>query len=197
MKGKLLTGMLTALLCFAPLTVLAQTGQPEGGQNQYQAFQEAQQQYWSKTADLRQQVLLRQYELAALMVNPKSKEDELLKKQRELQDVRAKLEKEQLVYMYQMKRKYPDVMGSYGTMGSGMMGGGYGMGSGMMGSGYGMGPGMMGGGYGMGPGMMGGGYGMGPCGMGYGTMGGGYGMGHGKTGGQHHMGPGMMGGWGQ
>jgi len=193
MKGKLLTGMLAGLLCFAPLTVLAQTGQPEGGQNQYQAFQEAQQQYWSKTADLRQQVLLKQYELAALMVNPKAKEDELLKKQRELQDVRAKLEKEQLVFSYQMKRKYPEVMGSYGAMGSGMMGGGYGMGSGMMGGGYGMGSGMMGGGYGMGPGMMGGGYGMGPCGMGYGTTVGGYGMGQGKTGGQRHMGPGMMG----
>ncbi|MGB7970517.1 MAG: hypothetical protein WCF31_00965 [Candidatus Deferrimicrobiaceae bacterium] len=181
MKGKLLTGMLTGLLCFAPFTVLAQTGQPESGQKQYQAYQEAQQQYWSKTADLRQQVLLKQYELAALMVNPKAKEDELLKKQGELQDVRAKLEKEQLVFSYQMKRKYPEVMGSYGTMGYG----------------YGMGSGMMGGGYGMGPGMMGGGYGMGPCGMGYGTKGGGYGMGHGMTGGQHHMGPGMMGDWGQ
>ena len=183
MKGKLLTGMLTALLCFAPLTVLAQTGQTESGQKQYQAFQEAQQQYWSKTADLRQQVLLKQYELAALMVNPKSKEDELLKKQRELQDVRAKLEKEQLVYMYQMRRKYPDVMESYG-MSCGMMGGGYGMGCGMMG-GYGMGP------CGMGYGMPGGGYGMGH------GMGGGYGMGHGMGGGYHHMGPGMMGGWGQ
>lgn len=63
-----------------------------------------------------------------------------------------------------------------GTMGPGMMGGGYG--PGMMG-GYGqgqMGPGMMGGGYG--PGMMGGGYGPG-------MMGGGYG--HGM------MGQGMMG----
>jgi len=162
MKGKLLTGMLTGLLCFAPLTVLAQTGQPESGQNQYQAFQEAQQQYWSKTADLRQQVLLKQYELAALMVNPKAKEDELLKKQQELQDVRAKLEKEQLVFSYQMKRKYPEVMGSYGAMGSGMMGGGYGMGSGMMGGGMGygtmgggMGYGTMGGHHHMGPGMMG------------------------------------------
>ena len=174
MKGKLLTAMLTALLCFAPFPVLAQTGQPERGQRQYQAFQEAQQQYWSKTADLRQQVLLKQYELAALMVNPKAKEDELLKKQRELQDVRAKLEKEQLVYMYQMRQKYPEVMGSYG-----------------------MGCGMPGGGYGMGYGMMGGGYGMGPCGMGYGMPGGGYGMGHGMGGGYHHMGPGMMGGWGQ
>lgn len=173
MKGKLLTGMLTALLCFAPITVLAQTGQPESGQKQYQAFQEARQQYWSRTADLRQQVLLKQYELAALMVNPKSKEDDLLKKQRELQDVRAKLEKEQLAYMYQMRRKYPEVMGSYG-MGYGMMGG-----------------------YGMGYGMMGGGYGMGSCGMGYGMTGGGYGMGHGMTGGYHHMGPGMMGDWGQ
>lgn len=173
MKGKLLTGMLTALLCFAPITVLAQTGQPESGQKQYQAFREAQQQYWSRTADLRQQVLLKQYELAALMVNPKSKEDELLKKQRELQDVRAKLEKEQLAYMYQMRRKYPEVMGSHG-MGYGMMGG-----------------------YGMGYGMMGGGYGMGSCGMGYGMTGGGYGMGHGMTGGYHHMGPGMMGDWGQ
>ena len=185
MKGKLLTGMLTALLCFMPFTVLAQTGQPESGQKQYQAFQEAQQQYWSKTADLRQQVLLKQYELAAMMVNPKAKEDELLKKQRELQDVRAKLEKEQLVYMYQMRQKYPEVMGSYG------------MGCGMPGGGYGMGYGMMGGGYGMGYGMMGGGYGMGPCGMGYGMPGGGYGMGHGMGGGYHHMGPGMMGGWGQ
>ena len=120
-----------------------------------------------------------------MMVNPKAKEDELLKKQRELQDVRAKLEKEQLVYMYQMRQKYPEVMGSYG------------MGCGMPGGGYGMGYGMMGGGYGMGYGMMGGGYGMGPCGMGYGMPGGGYGMGHGMGGGYHHMGPGMMGGWGQ
>jgi len=174
MKEKLLTGMLTALLCFAPFTVLAQTGQPDSGQKQYQAFQESQQQYWSKTADLRQQVLLKQYELAALMVNPKAKEDELLKKQRELQDVRAKLEKEQLVYMFQMRRKYPEVMGSYG-----------------------MGYGMTGGYHHMGPGMMGGGYGMGPCGMGYGMPGGGYGTGHGMTGGYHHMGPGMMGDWGQ
>jgi len=156
MKGKLLTGMLTGLLCFAPFTVFAQSGQTESGQKQYQAFQEAQQQYWSKTADLRQQVLLKQYELAALMVNPKAKEDELLKKQRELQDVRAKLEKEQLVFSYQMKRKYPEVIGSYGTMGYGMMGGGYGMGPGMMGGGYGMGYGMTGGQHHMGPGMMGG-----------------------------------------
>ncbi|MEZ5619039.1 MAG: Spy/CpxP family protein refolding chaperone [Rhodocyclaceae bacterium] len=64
-----------------------------------------------------------------------------------------------------------------GTMGPGMMGGGYG--PGMMG-GYGqgqMGPGMMGGGYG--PGMMGGGYGHGM--MGQGMMG------------QGMMGQGMMG----
>jgi len=93
-EGKLLTAMtdrialLRALPGFGP-----RPDKPERGQRQYQAFQEAQQQYWSKTADLRQQVLLKQYELAALMVNPKAKEDELLKKQRELQDVRAKLEK--------------------------------------------------------------------------------------------------------
>jgi hypothetical protein len=181
MKGKLLTGMLTALLCFAPFTVLAQTGKPESGQKQYQAFQEAQQQYWSKTADLRQQVLLKKYELAALMVNPKAKEEELLKKQRELQDVRARLEKEQLVYMYRMKRKYPEVLEHCDRMG-------HGMGHGMMG--YGMGMGSCGMDYGMRHGMTGYGMDMGSCGMGYG-------MGRGMTGGHHHMGPGMMGDWGQ
>lgn len=189
MKGNLLAGLMAALLCFAPFTVMAQTGQPESGQGRYQAFQEAHQQHWAKTADLRQQVLLKQYELAAAMVNPKVSEDTLLKKQQELQDVRSKLEKEQLVFMYQMRRKYPDITQSYGMMGSGM-----GMGS------CGMGYGMMGGGYGMGPGMMGSGMGMGACGMGYGygTMGGGYGMGQGMMGGyHHHMGSGMMGGWGQ
>ena len=187
MKEKLLAGLLTTLLCLAPFTAMAQTGKTESGQDRYQAFQEAHQQHWTKTADLRQQVLLKQYELAATMVNPKATEDALLKKQQELQNARNKLEKENLVFMYQMGRKYPEVMQSYGMMGYGM-----GMGS------YGMGYGMMGGGYGMGPGMMGYGMGMGTCGMGYGMMGGGYGMGPGMTGGyHHHMGPGMMGGWGQ
>jgi hypothetical protein len=205
MKGKLLTGLLAASLCFAPWTVVAQDRQPESGQTRYEAFREAQQQQWRKTADLRQQVLLDRSELTTMLVNPKTTEDALLKKQRELQESRAKLEKEQLLFLYQMKRKYPEVMESYGMMGYGtgmgaygMMGGGYGMGPGMMG--YGMGTG-----YGMGPGMMG--YGMGTgCGMGYGMMGDGYGMGsgtmggyhmgHGMTGG-HQMGPGMMGGPGQ
>jgi hypothetical protein len=116
-----------------------------------------------------------------MMLNPKTTEDELLKKQQELQEARNKLEKEQLAFRFKMNKKYPEVMESYGMMG-------YGMGSGMMGDGY----GMMGG-YGMGQGMMGGGYGMGPCGGGYGRMGGGYGMGPGMMGGGMMGGQGMMG----
>lgn len=172
MKGKLFTGILAAVLCFSPLTVVAQNGQPESGQNQFQAFREAHQQHWRKTADMRQQVRLKELELATMMVNPKSTEDELLKKQRELQDVRANLEKEHLTFMYQMKQKYPEVMESHSMMGYGMGMGPCGMGSGMIGRGHGMGHGMMGGHH-MGAGMMGGGHGMGmgPCGMGYGMMG--------------------------
>lgn len=196
MKGRMLIALLAASMCFAPLTFAAQTGQPANGQSQFQSFWEAQQQHWQDTAKLRQQVVLDQYELATLMLNPKTTQDALLKKQREWQEARAKLEREQLVFAFRTRQKYPEVAESYGMMGYGM--GGYGMGYGMMG-GYGMGPGMMGygmgygmmGGYGMGPGMMGYGYGMGPW------MWGGYGGGRGGTRGGYHMGPGMMGGYGQ
>ena len=184
MKGKLFAGLLTAALCFAPFPVMAQSGQPESGQNQFQAFQEAQQQHWRKTADMRQQLRLKKLELAAMMVNPKSTEDELLKKQRELQDARGILEKEHLAFLYQMKKKYPEAMEYHGMMGYSMGMKPCDMGCGMMGRGHGMGHGMMGCHH-MGPGMMGYGMGMGPCGMDHGMMGG------------HHMGPGMMGGGGQ
>jgi hypothetical protein len=190
MRATLLVALLAASLAFAPSTVAAQNRQPEGGQTQYQSFQAAQQEHWRKTADLRQQVLLDQAELRAMMINPKTTQDALLKKQGELQESRAKLEKEQLLFLFQMKRKYPDVMEPYGMMGYGAGMGPYGMGYGMMG-GYPMGPGMMG--YGMGYGMMGYGSGTG-CGMGYGMMDGGYGMGAGTIGG-HHMGQGMTGGY--
>ncbi|MGE5247814.1 MAG: hypothetical protein ACM3L8_05660 [Verrucomicrobiota bacterium] len=178
MKGKLLATVLVASMCLAPLAAMAQDRQPDNGQLQYQKFQEARQQQWRRTAELRQQVLLERSELATMMVNPKTTEDALLKKQRELQESRAKLEKEQLLFLYRMKRQYPEIAESYGLTG-------YGMGMGP----YGMGYGMMGGAYGMGPGMMGYGMGTGPCGMGYG-------MGYGMSGG-YHMGPGMMGGSGQ
>ncbi|MDA8164957.1 MAG: hypothetical protein M0017_08000 [Desulfobacteraceae bacterium] len=165
MKRKLLTTLSAASLCLVPLAAGAQTAQ-QGGQAQFQAFQKAQQQHWTKTADQRQQVMIKQHELAATILNPKSTEEELLKKQRELQDARDGLEREQLTFEYQMKKKYPEIMESYGMMGYGM------------GRGYGMGPGMMGG-YGMAPGMMG--YGLAPRWPGSG---------------QGPMGPGMMGGRG-
>jgi hypothetical protein len=195
MKGRMLVGLLAASVCFAPLAAAAQTSPPAKGQNQSQSFWEAQQRHWQDTAKLRQQVVLDQYELATMMINPKTTEDALLKKQREWQEARAKLEREQLVFAFQTRQKYPQVADSYGMMGYGMGYGGYGMGGygmgyGMMG-GYGMGPGMMGygmgyGGYGMGPGLMGG-YGMGPW------MWGGHGTGRGGTrGGYYNMGPGMM-----
>jgi hypothetical protein len=194
MKGRMLIGLLAASLCFAPATFAAQTAPPANGQNQFQSYWEAQQQHWQKTAKLRQQVVLDQYELATMMINPKTTEDALLKKQREWQEARAKLEREQLVFQFQIRQKYPELADSYVMMGYGM--GGYGMG-------YGMGPGMMGYGmggygmgYGMGPGMMGYGMGYGGYGMGPG-MWGGYGAGHGRTRGGYPMGPGMMGGYGQ
>jgi len=195
MKAALFAALLAVSVAFAPWTTGAQSQQADSGQTRYQSFQTAQQEQWRKTADLRQQVLLDQAELRAMLINPKTTQDALLKKQKELQESRAKLEREQLLYQYQMGRKYPELMESYGMMGYGG-GMGYGMGYGMMGygMGYGMGPGMMGygsgTGCGMGYGMMGGGYGMGPGAMG------GYHMGQGMTGG-HPMGPGMMGGTGQ
>lgn len=168
MRGGLLTGLLAVSLCFAPFTVAAQvqSHHPESGEAQ--AIQEAHQDHWKKTAGLRQQVRLKQLELAAALANPKATEEELLKKQKELQEGRAELEKEHLVFMVRMHRKYPDFMETHGMTGSGM-----GMGCGMMG----------GGGMGMGCSMMGG--------MGCGMMGGAMGRG---MGGGHDMGPGMKGG---
>jgi hypothetical protein len=172
MKKKLFAGLLTATLCFAHLPVMAQSGQPDSGENRFHAFQEARQHHWWKTADMRQQVRLKMLELAAMMANPKSTEDELLKKQGELQGARAILEKEQLSFLYQMKQKYPEVVGSCGMSGHGMGMGPCGMGCGTMGRGHGMGHGAKGGHH-MGDGMMGGhGIGTGPCGMGHCMMGG-------------------------
>ena len=167
MKRYLLSAVfvLSALL-WAPAAIAAQMQDPhhpaaaaDNTQSRYQEFRQAQDQQREKTAPLRRMVRQKKHELAALWLSPNAGQEDLLKKQRELQDARAALEREQLAFKFRMKQQGFD-FDHYGMRdGYGMRGGhdmGHGMGSGtghgMMGCGMrgGMHPGMMG------QGMMGG-----------------------------------------
>lgn len=125
-------------------------------------YQEKIEKQFEGTADLRQNIWVKQHEMATLLASPKTSKQELLEKQKELQKLMNELQQKELAFRWELDKEFPEMAsdmygGCYGpAMGYGMgmacggpgMMGGYGHGSGMMGyGGYGYGHGMM-----MGPG---------------------------------------------
>ena len=131
------------------------------------------QKFYNETRTLRSELWSKSAELNALLYGTNPDAAKVAKLQKEISELRAKLDEKAINHEIEARKIAPDtrfgsgygygpMMGGYGMgygMGHGM--GGYGMGYGMRG--YGMGYGMRG--YGMSPGMMGPGYGYG---MGYG-----------------------------
>lgn len=122
------------------------------------AYDEEMAKHYANTADQRQDILVKQHEMATLLVKTKTTKEELLDKQKELQDLMNSLQREELSFRWDLHKKYPqmapDVYGgclgpAAGYGGPEMMGNGYyghGMmnpndydehGRGMMGSGWG------------------------------------------------------------
>jgi hypothetical protein len=129
------------------------------------AYDEEMEKHYKSTASQRQEILVKQHEMATLLINTKTTKDELMEKQKELQGLMNTLQREELSFRWDIHKKYPEMSpdvyggclepaaGSGGAMmgygGAGMMGYGYyghGMmdsddydehGRGMMGSGWG------------------------------------------------------------
>jgi Spy/CpxP family protein refolding chaperone len=129
------------------------------------------QKFFNETRPLREKLWSKSTELNALLSETNLDTGKIDKVQKEISDLRAKLDEKAVNHQIEVRKIAPDTW--FGNRyGYGPMMGGYGMGYGM--GRYGMGYGMRG--YGMG------GYGMGGYGMGYGMRGygmGGYGMGYG------------------
>jgi Skp family chaperone for outer membrane proteins len=112
------------------------------------------------TADLRQNIWVKQHEMSTLLASPKTSKKELLEKQKELQKLMNELQRKELAFRWELDKKFPEMAPDmYGGCYGPAMGHGMGMacgGPGMMGyGGHGYGPGMMGhGGHGYGHGMM-------------------------------------------
>jgi len=138
------------------------------------------QKFFNETRSLREKLWSKSTELNALLSETNPNTGKIDKVQKEISDLRAKLDEKTVNHEIEARKIAPDTRFGNGY-GYGPMMGGYGMGYGM--GRYGMGSGMRGygmGGYGMGSGMRG--YGMGGYGMGSGMRGygmGGYGMGSG------------------
>ena len=125
------------------------------------------QKFFNETRSLREKLWSESAELNALLSETNPDTGKIAKLQKEISDLRAKLDEKAINHEIEVRKIAPDT-GFGNGYGYGPMMRGYGMG------GYGMGR------YGMGYGM--GGYGMGRYGMGYGMGGygmGGYGMGYG------------------
>ncbi|MCG6973727.1 MAG: periplasmic heavy metal sensor [Desulfobacterales bacterium] len=117
------------------------------------------QKFFNETQSLREKLWSKSSELNALLSETNPDTGKIDKVQKEISDLRAKLDEKAVNHQIEVRKIAPDSWSGNGY-GYGPMMGGYGMGYGM--GRYGMGYGM--GGYGM----MGMGYGMGGYGMGYG-----------------------------
>jgi len=104
------------------------------------AYDEEMEKHSKDTANQRQDILVKQHEMATLLINRKTTKDELMGKQKELQGLMNAWQQEELSFRWDIHKKYPemtpDVYGgclgtAAGNGGAGMMGQGY-YGQGMM-----------------------------------------------------------------
>ena len=106
------------------------------------AYDEEMEKHDKDTANQRLDILVKQHEMATLLINPKTTKDELMVKQKELQGSMNAWQQAELSFRWDIHKKYPemtpDVYGgclasAAGNGGNGMMGRGNGMmGQGMM-----------------------------------------------------------------
>jgi len=170
------------------------------------AYHWAWKKFGDETAELREQLWLKRHQMAALLANPETKQEELLAKQQEILDLQGDYQRRSLRFLWELNRRFPGLaQDPYGGCYGPAMGLESGPGPGLApppqapGFGYGGGyrPGYGGSGpEGYGPGALAPGYGCGP-GYGYGQgYGQGYGGGPGRGYGQSYgRGPGW--GYGQ
>ncbi len=119
--------------------------------------------FFDSTAQLRNQMWTKRGEFQALMISPNPDPEKAKALQKDLSDLRAKMEQERLAYSLEARKINPDAryQGGFGPGYGRGQGRGMGYGRGMMGYGRGMG---WGGGNGPGGyGRFGGGYGPGAC----------------------------------
>lgn len=87
--------------------------------------------HYKDTANQRQEIIVKQHEIATLLVNPKTTKKELLEKQMELQELMNTLQREELSFRWDQHKKYPEMTPDiYG--GCLVPAAGYGGGPGMM-----------------------------------------------------------------
>jgi hypothetical protein len=87
--------------------------------------------HYTDTANQRQDIIVKQHEMATLLVDSKTTRDELIAKQKELQELVNALQREELVFRWDLHKKYPEMSPDiYG--GCLAPAAGYGDGAGMM-----------------------------------------------------------------
>ena len=101
-------------------------------------LQDSRQKFWEETKGLSQQIRIKRAEMRALMVNPESKDEDVIGKHKELKELTNQMSEKRLAHRLELRKQYPELADSFG--------GGWGKGYGRGGRGHGYG----GGGYGRG-----------------------------------------------
>lgn len=65
--------------------------------------------HYKATADQRQEIVVKQHEIATLLVNSKTTKDELINKQKEMQELMNVMQRDELSFRWDLHQKYPEM----------------------------------------------------------------------------------------
>ncbi len=119
MKKTVITGIMALALALPPVQALAQEQGPAGrGPGKFgpgpdeaavKAIRESRQEFRTETLELRRGIRLKRAELRVLLLKPQTTEEELLGKNKELQELANLQSDKRLVWRFQLMHKYPEL----------------------------------------------------------------------------------------
>lgn len=78
-------------------------------ENKQKVYDEEMAKHYSASAEQRQAIVVKQHEIATLLVDPKTSKDALIEKQKELQELMNTLQRDELSFRWDLRQKYPEM----------------------------------------------------------------------------------------
>lgn len=78
-------------------------------EDKLKAYDEEMEEHYKNTTSQRQEILVKQHEMATLLINPKTTKDVVLDKQKELQNLMNSFQRQELSFRWDIYKKYPEL----------------------------------------------------------------------------------------